>query len=304
MPYFVAFYVFECATLVAFILTMRAILRAPGWLWAGPVLAFPPVFWAFGLGQNTFLTAALFGWFTLLLERRPALAGAVLGMLCYKPHFGILVPAALACAGYWRTFLAAGAAVGVLIGLSVLLFGIDTWHAYLTAFAASDKIYATGKVDFAGMITPFGAARLLGIEQSGAYLTQTVFTASMVIAVGLVWRRTTNPVSRNGVLLAGTLLAVPMALLYDQLVLMVAIGWMAREAKSHGFLPWEKTCLAAMYLTALLAYAIGSEWKLPLFPLISAALLGLAIRRTGWIMRTRGPGTVPANKLAMGANGS
>ena len=39
-----------------------------------PVVAFPPVFWALGLGQNSFLTAALFGAGTLWVDRRPILA--------------------------------------------------------------------------------------------------------------------------------------------------------------------------------------------------------------------------------------
>ncbi len=79
LPYSLAFYVFEIATLAGFLFTMGRILREPGWLWAAPVLAFPAIFWTFGLGQNAFLTAALFGGFTLLVDRRPVLAGMLLG---------------------------------------------------------------------------------------------------------------------------------------------------------------------------------------------------------------------------------
>jgi len=42
-----------------------------------------------------------------LLERRPVAAGLLFGLLCYKPHFGLLVPVALASGGYWRSFAAA-----------------------------------------------------------------------------------------------------------------------------------------------------------------------------------------------------
>src|ERR1700722_3590793 len=111
LPYYVAFYAFEIATLAAFLYTIRQILREPDWAWAGPVLAFPAVFWTLGLGQNAFLTATLFGGFTLLIDRRPALAVMLLGTLCYKPHFGLLAPVALLAGGRWRAFLAAGATV-------------------------------------------------------------------------------------------------------------------------------------------------------------------------------------------------
>jgi len=135
LPYYVAFYVFQIATLAAFLLTMRQILREPGWLWVGPVLAFPAIFWTFGLGQNAFLTASLFGGFTLLIDRRPALAGVLLGLLCYKPHFGLLAPVGLVAGRHWRAFLAAGMTVAGLVALSVALFGMETWRAYLHAFA-------------------------------------------------------------------------------------------------------------------------------------------------------------------------
>ncbi len=115
LPYYVAFYGFEIATLAAFTFTMRQILREPGWSWMGPVLAFPAIFWTFGLGQNAFLTAALFGGFTLLIDRRPSAAGMCLGLLCYKPHFGLLAPVALVAGGLWRPFLVAAATVAGLV---------------------------------------------------------------------------------------------------------------------------------------------------------------------------------------------
>src|SRR5207244_3647915 len=71
------------------------------------LLAFPMAFWNIGLGQNAFLTAGLFGMATLLIDRRPIVAGLLFGLLCYKPHFGLLIPGALAAGGYWPRFPAA-----------------------------------------------------------------------------------------------------------------------------------------------------------------------------------------------------
>lgn len=45
--------------------------------------------------QNGFLSAGLFGGALVLLERRPVLAGALFGLLTYKPHLGLLVPIVL-----------------------------------------------------------------------------------------------------------------------------------------------------------------------------------------------------------------
>jgi hypothetical protein len=284
LPYYVAFYVFEIAALAAFLFIMRWIVREPGWLWAGPVLAFPAIFWTLGLGQNAFLTAALFGGFTLLIDRRPWLAGMLLGLLCYKPHFGLLAPVALVCGGHWRAFLAAGATVAGLVLLSVALFGAETWQAYLSAFAGSDAVYSSGRIDYAGIVTPFGAARLLGFAPLASYLVQAIFTAGMALLVARAWWRQTNRSLRAATLLSATLLAVPLALLYDKLLLLVAIGWLVRDARKNGFLPWEKTVLLAVWVGSMAEYGIGSAWSLPLGPAISLAILLLTLRRTERVM--------------------
>jgi alpha-1,2-mannosyltransferase len=296
LPYYVAFYVFEIATLGAFLLTMRRIVREPGWLWAGPVLAFPAIFWTLGLGQNAFLTAALFGGFTLSIDRRPWLAGMLLGLLCYKPHFGLLAPVALMCGGHWRAFLAAGATVAGLVLLSVALFGAETWQAYLSAFAGSDAVYSSGRIDYAGIVTPFGAARLLGFAPSASYMVQAIFSGGMALVVARTWWRQTNRSLRAATLLSATLLAVPLALLYDKLLLLVAIGWLVRDARRDGFLPWEKTGLLVVWLGSMAEYAIGSAWSLPLGPVISSAILLLTLRRTERVMVVK-PSAATAGQL-------
>jgi hypothetical protein len=279
LPYYVAFYLFEFATLVGFLLVMRGILREPGWTWIAPVVAFPAVFWTLGLGQNSFLTTALFGGFTLLIDRRPALAGMLLGFLCYKPHFGLLAPVGLASGGHWRAFSAAGAIVAALAGLSLALFGVETWRAYLTAFASSDSVYAAGRIDYAGIVTPFGAMRLLGFTPSVSYLAQGIATGAMALLVGWIWRRSANHNLRAATLLSATLLAVPLALLYDRLLLLVAIAWLVREGRRDGFLPWEKFVLLAVFLVSIFDYAIGSAWRFPLGPAITLAILVIVVRR-------------------------
>jgi len=207
------------------------------------------------------------------------MAGMLLGLLCYKPHFGLLAPVGLVVGGYWKAFLAAGATVMGLVLLSVALFGVETWHAYLTAFANSGAVYSSGRIDYAGIVTPFGAARLLGFDPSTSYLVQAIATSAMVLLVAAVWRRSTSPSARAATLLSATLLAVPLALLYDRLLLLLAIGWLVREGRRTGFLPWEKTVLLGVYLASIGEYAIVSALDVPLGPAISLTALLLSVRR-------------------------
>jgi alpha-1,2-mannosyltransferase len=282
MPYFVAFAVFQASTLGMFIVMMRRLLREQGAGWLAPLLAFPAVFWTLGLGQNAFLTAALFGGFTLLVDKRPVGAGILLGALCYKPHFGLLVPAALIAGRRWVAFAAATATVAWLVGLSVVLFGWQTWHAYLVAFAQSGDVYNSGAIDYAGIVTPYGAARLLGFAPWPAYAVQAGAALVMAVLIALLWRRPVSPNLRAASLLCATLLAVPLCLLYDKLLVLVAIGWLVREARASGFLPWEKLTLLAVYPLSLLTWSAGEAFHLPLGPLITCAVLVLCLRRV-WL---------------------
>jgi len=283
LPYHLSYALFLGATLGMFLFAMNRLLRPVvgprSWGWLVPVLSFPAVFWNIGVGQNAFLTAALFAGFTLALDRRPASAGAMLGLVCYKPHYGLLAPIALASGQRWKAFLAAGVVVAALVGLSVALFGVDTWRAYLAAAGGSSSVYESGRIDLAGMITPFGAARLIGVPPQAAWALQAVCAALMAGLVALVWRRSDQANARSVTLLVATLLAVPLSLVYDQLLLLVAIGWLLRDAHQTGFLPWERLLLVAVWPLSLLTWITGSSWHIPLAPLTHLAVLALGLRR-------------------------
>jgi hypothetical protein len=53
-------------------------------------------------GQNSTWTPGLFGGGLSLLERRPLLAGGLLGLLIYKLQLGLLIPVALLAGRHWR----------------------------------------------------------------------------------------------------------------------------------------------------------------------------------------------------------
>src|SRR5207302_753680 len=124
LPYLAAFMLFIAATFTFYLAVARRILgdRSPAAIVV--LLSFPMVFWTMGLGQNAFLTAALFGLATVLLESRPIAAGILFGLLCYKPHFGVLVPIALAAAALvlvvWRYRLSLPLRAAVLASASLV----------------------------------------------------------------------------------------------------------------------------------------------------------------------------------------
>jgi hypothetical protein len=278
LPYLLAYAVFQGVTLTLFIATLRALLRATGWRWFIPVIAFPALFWNIGQGQNAFLTATLLGGFTLLLERRPIAAGALLGALCYKPHLGLLAPVALAASRRWVAFAAATASFLGLALLSLVFFGADTWRAYFVAMSGAEDIYASGRINFAGFSSLFGALRLAGVTPQTAYLLQGAVTLAMAAIIARIWWRRTGP-APAAALLGATLVAVPLVLLYDQVLAVLAVAWLLRDTAGGGLRNWEKLLLIACYPVALMAPILALGTRVPLAILVSAIIAALSIRR-------------------------
>jgi alpha-1,2-mannosyltransferase len=290
LPALAAFAVFEATTLALYLLVVRRILGASGWQFLLPALAFPATFWTIGYGQNAFLSAALLGAATLLIDRRPAIAGSLLGMLCYKPHFLMLLPIALLAGRRWTTIASATVTVAILVGLSVILFGPETWQSYLHSVVASAGMsdFAIDRINIFASISPFAAARLLGLSSGQARLVQLVATACCVLLVAWVWGTRASLPVRAAMLAAGTVVAVPYALLYDLMLAAIGGAWLIRAASAGGFSTWEVPALAAIFILPLFAFQAGLVLHLPLAPLTGAGLLLVTAIRA-WQERGRLP---------------
>jgi len=280
LPYLIAFAFFEGLSLGLYLAVARRILDEKLSACLMPMLAFPAVFWTMGLGQNALLTASLFGAGMLCVDRRPGWAGLFFGALCYKPHLALLVPVALAAGRRWRAFAVASATVAALALGSAALFGWETWQAYLGAAAQSHETYEFGRINLAGMISPFAAARLLGIDVGYAYAVQAAATLAAAALVAYVWWNDLSLELRGAALAAATQFAVPVVLLYDFMLAAIAAAFLVRAARMSGFRPWEKAGLALVFAVPLLTLGIGQGWRVPVGPLASLVLLAMILARS------------------------
>jgi alpha-1,2-mannosyltransferase len=290
LPYLVAFILFEAATAALYLVVARSILGEKKGGATIVLLAFPAVFWTIGLGQNALLTAALFGAATLLVDRRPVLAGLLFGALCYKPHVGLLIPLALAGGGRWRCFLAAAASGLVLVLLSLALFGTGTWAAFITAVTSAPDTYQSGRISLFAMISPLGAVRLLGGSPVIAYGVQLAAVAAAAGIVTVVWRLRLSEPLRAAALAAATPIAMPVALIYDMMLAGIAMAWLARAGRATGFLPWEKTAFLGLFAGALLSFTLSGPLHIPFALLSLLGLLAVIVARARWeLARAREP---------------
>jgi alpha-1,2-mannosyltransferase len=276
LPYLASFYLFEAVTLTFYCLSVKPLIANRGRAWWVSVLAFPSVFWTLGLGQNTFLTAALFATGLRILKRWPFFAGMLLGTLCYKPHLGLLIPVALLAGRHYWAFLGAATTVGFLVLTSVAAFGIEPWLAFLNHALAESDVFSTGRIDLGGVVTPFAAMRLLGAPR---WLAGTVQLAAGCIAAVIVWRTWRRPGpagARNATLLAATLLAAPVLLLYDLVIAHLTLMWLLSLPTTRTLPKWQVLIVALAYVTPIMCRPLATFTHIQIGPAVAVCLLAWA----------------------------
>jgi Glycosyltransferase family 87 len=289
MPYWLALIVWQGVTLLLYLLSIRAILpeSAPpktgvqrDHLWLLLALAFPAVFINLGQAHNGFLTTALIGGALTLIDRRPWLAGMLIGCLAYKPQFGLLIPLVLAVSGRWRVFAAAAATVTVLALAVTLAFGVEVWSAFL----ASTKFTRTIVLEQGGtgwykIQSVFSWVRMWGGGVALAYAAQGAVTLLIAATLVWLWRSPAGFAIKATALVIGCALATPYSLDYDLMLLAPAIAYLALDGIARGFAPWEKTILAALWFVPLIARSVPQATLIPLAVPIMLLAFGLLLRR-------------------------
>jgi Glycosyltransferase family 87 len=262
IPFVPAYAIWVLATFPAYVAAVRAIIgHRFGILLA---CAYPGILSNAMVGQNGFLTAALLGGFLVTLQRRPWLAGTLLGLLSFKPHLGILVPLALIAGGCWRVIAAAAVVVALLAAASALAFGVGTWEAFFHALpAASQATLSEGRGDFAKLQSVFTLLRWLGGSETLAWTLHGTLVGAIAIGIWVLWRSKLSFDLKAAALATGALLATPYLFLYDLVALAVPMAFLIRAGGQGGLPPDEWAGLGIACLLILI------------FPLVKAPV-GLA----------------------------
>ena len=273
IPYVPGLFVWLLSGWGAFYAALRA--ASPNGLWLA--LATPAVFINAVGGQNGTWTAALLGGGLSILDRRPLVAGALFGLLIYKPQIGILVPVALIAGGYWRTIAAAFTTAVVLIGASVLLFGVRLWSQYgANASVLRQLILEDGTGVWHRMMSVFVAARRLGADVIAAYAVQGAVALLVAAIVVWLWRQHARGVPiRNAVLVLGTCLSTPYLQDYDLVVGAFVAAWVVQ-----GFGERSRTGLivaGAVLVLPLLGARLAASTGLAFGPLVLAPAFAVVV---------------------------
>ena len=245
LPYQVAFIGWAVVSFLPFVVAMRAIVgRTFGYLLA---LAIPIAFINALVGQNGFLTAALIGGTLYLIPIRPVLAGICLGLLTYKPQYGLLFPIVLIAGGHWRVFISAGVTAVVLATASWLAFGTESWLAFFHWMPKFSQAFLTeGKAPWWKLQSIFSLVRYFGGSEPLGWAFQWVLTASVAVVLALMWRSRVPYTMKAAALAAGALLTTPYLFMYDMMVLAIPIAFLVRIGLKSGFRAYELRALGAV----------------------------------------------------------
>jgi len=185
-------------------------------------------------GQNALLTLALLLGGVGLLGRRDFAAGAILGLLSYKPQLALMVPVALLAARNWRALAGAALSASSAVALSAAIFGFAPWWDWLghtlpggLMGGAADPAWSqTGRL---WGLSVWAWATLLGAP---GWLANSAQAAAIVLAATCTWiafRGQLGCDRRMAVLLTATLIAAPHSSSYDLVLLAAAALLVYRE---------------------------------------------------------------------------
>ena len=285
-PYGMAFAGWAAASFLPYLGMMRATVGRPfGLILAG---CFPVLINNAIVGQNGFLTAALIGGTLYFLPMRPVLAGICLGLLTYKPQYGVLFPLVLIASAQWTVFLTAAIVAVMLAAASFLAFGIESWQAFFHWMPMFSQAFLTeGRAPWWKLQSVFGLVRYLGGSEQLGWAFQWTMTAAVAATLVMIWRSNLRYSLKAASLAVGALLATPYLFLYDMMVLAIPVGYLVRLGLAHGFRAYEVPALGLALLLILVFMFSGLPVALGATLIVGA----LVLRRAGAFWR---PQRVPA----------
>jgi len=263
VPYGWALALWMATTLSAYIAIIRVILPQPTAVLVA--LAYPAVFVNLLHGQNGFINAALLGGALLLLDRRPITSGVLIGLLAYKPQFGVLIPLVLLATARWTVVAAASATALAACTVTLSMFGTKVW----VAFAASTTltrhvVLEAGSIGWEKMQSIFSAVRMWGGGVDLAYMAQGALALGVAAGLIWLWRSEAAVDLKASALAVAALIATPYVLDYDLMILAVAIAFYVRHGLARGFHNFELSLLAFAWIAPFLSRPLAEATGIPL----------------------------------------
>ncbi len=196
-------------------------LNISDWKILIPVMVSPAAVFCLMSGQSSFFTAALLIGAFVCLDRRPLLAGLLIGLLTLKPQLGFLFPVMLIVSGRWRVFAAATVTSLGIAAATAAIFGPQVWIDFVTkGIPVQNWVLSDPNL----VATPFYPTVFMNVRGLGASYTVSMICQGVVSAFALgavIWafyrRRDAEPRLLFALFLTASASFSPYLLAYDLL---------------------------------------------------------------------------------------
>lgn len=254
LPFGASYALFLALSFVLLVLVLANIPRPTNatLFTAAALLLFPQTAFIAFTGQNSFLTAALLIAGIGLLERRPVVAGLILGIVSYKPQLFLMVPVALLAGRHWTAIAAGVASTATLALVSLAVFGTGLWQDWLHAMLASGDNYQEWVLAARrGGQSLYACLLAIGVPPRVCDIAQGAATLASAIVVWWGFRRPMAAELRLMLLLAASVFAAPHLSCQDAILLAAAALLLFRRIGETRPFPGEIALLGAVWFAEL-----------------------------------------------------
>jgi hypothetical protein len=244
-----------------------------------PVLLSPAMVFCLVSGQSSLVTAAVLLTVFACLDKRPLVAGILIGTLTLKPQLGLLFPFMLVASRRWRVFAVAAATSLLIAAATTAVFGPQVWSDFIFKGLPVQNLIL---VDPQRLGTLYYPTIFMNVHGTGVSygVAMAVQACSAAFAVGAVCyafgcRRDADPRLLAALFFVCSICASPYFLAYDTLpaaclaVMLLASG--ALDAQG-------RTLAKLMYWLPLIQIVLGT-WHVPGPALIPPAFAAYLLLR-------------------------
>lgn len=214
-------------------------------------LDFPPVVATGLVGQSAFLNTALFAFGVSQIQRRPILAGCLIGCLVIKPQIAVLLPIALIAGGYWKTLASAALSSCVLCLAALLAFGWRAYAGFLATVGHHSEFIAMGVWPWWKMASPYAFCRAIGLTDGMAWIVHGLIAAAACFVVWRSWK--TDDEAKIAILAGSSVLISPYLFTYDALLLVIPFVTLLRTNVRAAWCVWLLCLLPVLAIFGLYA---------------------------------------------------
>lgn len=243
----------------------------------------PAVIYQIGTVQAGMLIAGISGLAIHWLDKRPRLAGALVGLLAIKPHLAIIWPLFLALSGRWRTFAAAAIAAIAFAALAGFVFGFDSYFRWFESLANSQSLISEQRITTPAYASLYANMLSIDAPQIAAMSLHIVSAVGGVIVACLIFLKGDRLLG-GAALCAATLLVSPYLFFYDFTLLLIGAALLGVPRTLLDY------AAAIFAWGAALTVLIGYYFPLPICPVAAWLVLGAAFMRA----RSAAPLQAPA----------